>query len=64
MPSDAPRSLADVRAGVQGKWRSLCVELRPSEDMSGSGAVEPSFVLWGHRSCLRLRQVDVRNWIY
>ncbi len=38
----APRTLADVKAYALGDWTSLSVELRPAEDRTGAGAVEPT----------------------
>ena len=37
----APRDLADVKAYALGSWQSISVELRPSEDRTGSGKVLP-----------------------
>lgn len=37
-----PRTLDEVKATAIGTWTSLSVELRPAEDRSGGGAVEPT----------------------
>ncbi len=37
-----PRTLDDVRAFAVGAWTSLSAELRPTEDRSGAGVVEPT----------------------
>lgn len=43
MPSGTT-NFDNTKDAVVGQWRSLSVELRPSEDVSGSSAVEPAFV--------------------
>ncbi|MEM7340807.1 MAG: hypothetical protein AAF467_19275 [Actinomycetota bacterium] len=40
----APHTLAEVRAYAVGTWSSLSVELRPTEDRTGSGTVEPTWL--------------------
>ena len=40
--SDEPRTLEAVKAYAVGSWTSLSVELRPTEDRTGSGVVEPT----------------------
>ncbi|MEM7272408.1 MAG: hypothetical protein AAF547_04950 [Actinomycetota bacterium] len=37
-----PRTLEAVKAFAIGEWTSLSVELRPTEDRTGSGVVEPT----------------------
>ncbi|MEM9464647.1 MAG: hypothetical protein AAGA90_04710 [Actinomycetota bacterium] len=37
-----PRTLEEVRANAVGDWESISVELRPTEDRTGSGVVEPT----------------------
>lgn len=37
-----PRSLDDVKAFAVGDWTSLSVELRPTEDRTGAGTIEPT----------------------
>ncbi|WNJ18774.1 hypothetical protein [Pontibacter sp. G13] len=39
-----PQTLAEVQAFAVGKWQSLSVELRPTEDRTGSGKIEPTFL--------------------
>lgn len=39
-----PTSLEEVQQYAVGEWRSLSVELRPSEDRTGSGKISPRFV--------------------
>ncbi|MEM8618850.1 MAG: hypothetical protein AAGF73_03930 [Actinomycetota bacterium] len=41
-PAADPRTLADVRAFAVGEWSSISVELRPTEDRTGAGTVEPT----------------------
>lgn len=41
---ETPKSLEEVKAYALGKWQSLSVELRPTEDRSGSGVVQPTFL--------------------
>ena len=40
--SPNPITLDEVRATALGTWESLSVELRPTEDRTGSGTVEPT----------------------
>lgn len=37
-----PRTLQDVQDFCRGSWTSLAIELRPTEDRSGSGVIEPT----------------------
>ncbi|MEM9517504.1 MAG: hypothetical protein AAGA42_21835 [Actinomycetota bacterium] len=37
-----PRTSEEVRAFAVGDWESISVELRPAEDRTGGGAVEPT----------------------
>ncbi len=39
-----PKTLQQVQHYCLGKWQSLSVELRPTEDRSGSGTVTPTFL--------------------
>ncbi len=37
-----PRTLEEVQAFCRGSWTSLSVELRPTEDRTNSGVIEPT----------------------
>ena len=39
-----PKNLEEVKEYALGEWKSISVELRPTEDRSGSGKVEPTFL--------------------
>ena len=39
-----PISLAEVQEYALGEWRSLSVELRPTEDRTGSGVIQPTLL--------------------
>ena len=39
-----PRSLEDLQHAIIGEWKSLSVELRPTEDRTGAGNITPSFL--------------------
>ena len=39
-----PTSLAEVQNYARGKWTSIAVELRPTEDRTGSGKINPTFL--------------------
>ena len=39
---ETPTTLGEVKAFAAGRWRSLAVELRPTEDRTGSGVVQPT----------------------
>lgn len=39
-----PKSLQDVKKYSLGEWASISVELRPTEDRTGSGVVRPTFL--------------------
>lgn len=39
-----PRSLAEVQDYALGEWESISVELRPTEDRTGSGVVQPTYL--------------------
>jgi len=41
---ERPTSLSEVRAYALGEWESISVELRPTEDRTGSGQVNPTFL--------------------
>ncbi len=43
MPTSiAPLTLDEAKAAALGEWTSLSIELRPTEDRTGSGTVEPT----------------------
>ncbi|MEO0583196.1 MAG: hypothetical protein AAF135_13310, partial [Bacteroidota bacterium] len=44
MTSQDPKTLEAVQAYALGEWTSLTVELRPTEDRTGSGTVLPSYL--------------------
>ena len=37
-----PTAIEEVKAFAQGSWESISVELRPTEDRTGSGVVQPT----------------------
>ena len=39
-----PRTLEDLKQAIVGRWNSLSVELRPTEDRTGSGRIEPTYL--------------------
>lgn len=39
-----PKSLKDVQHYAIGEWQSIAVELRPTEDRTGSGTIAPTFL--------------------
>ncbi|MEM7118759.1 MAG: hypothetical protein AAF614_40455 [Chloroflexota bacterium] len=39
-----PMTLAEVQAYAVGEWESLTVELRPTEDRTGTGVVTPTYL--------------------
>lgn len=39
-----PIQLAEVQVFARGQWESLSVELRPTEDRTGSGNIEPTYL--------------------
>ncbi len=39
-----PITLEEVKAYAQGEWKSISVELRPTEDRTGSGKIEPTIL--------------------
>ncbi len=41
---ETPKTLEDVKAYTLGEWQSISVELRPTEDRTGSGVIEPTFL--------------------
>lgn len=41
---ETPKSLEEVQAYALGEWESISVELRPTEDRTGSGKIEPTFL--------------------
>lgn len=41
---ERPTTLAEVKAYALGEWESLTVELRPTEDRTGSGQIQPTYL--------------------
>ena len=41
---EQPKTLEEVQAYAVGEWGSISVELRPTEDRTGSGTVTPTFL--------------------
>lgn len=39
-----PKTLEEVKAYALGEWKSISVELRPTEDRTGSGVVQPTYL--------------------
>lgn len=39
-----PKTLEEVQQYALGQWESLSVELRPTEDRTGSGVIEPTYL--------------------
>ena len=39
---ETPATLAEVKAFAVGRWQSLAVELRPTEDRTGTGVIQPT----------------------
>ena len=39
-----PRTLGELKQALVGRWASLSVELRPTEDRTGTGSVSPSYL--------------------
>ena len=39
-----PKSLEEVQSYAVGEWESLSVELRPTEDRTGSGVIQPTYL--------------------
>ena len=39
-----PKTLEEVKEFAIGEWQSISVELRPTEDRTGSGKIEPTFL--------------------
>lgn len=44
MNTEMPKSLEAVKAYALGEWKSLSVELRPTEDRTGSGKITPTYL--------------------
>ena len=42
--STAPKTLQEVQSYALGEWKSLSTELRPTEDRTGSGKIDPTFL--------------------
>lgn len=40
----SPISLEDVQSYAIGEWESISVELRPTEDRTGSGVIQPTYL--------------------
>lgn len=41
---ETPTSLEDVQKYALGEWQSLSIELRPTEDRTGSGKINPTYL--------------------
>lgn len=41
---ETPKTLEEVQAYSLGEWESIAVELRPTEDRTGSGQIQPTFL--------------------
>lgn len=41
---EQPTTLAEVKAYAKGDWKSISVELRPTEDRTGSGLIQPTYL--------------------
>ena len=39
-----PKSLEEVKSYALGKWESISVELRPTEDRAGTGQIQPTYL--------------------
>ncbi len=39
-----PKTLKEVKEYALGNWKSISVELRPTEDRTGSGAIQPTYL--------------------
>ncbi|PQJ79469.1 hypothetical protein [Polaribacter porphyrae] len=39
-----PNTLEEIKKYALGEWQSLSVELRPTEDRTGSGKIEPTYL--------------------
>jgi len=39
-----PKTLEEVQDYALGEWESISVELRPTEDRTGSGVIQPTFL--------------------
>ena len=44
MKYQEPKSLDEVKTFAIGEWESLSVELRPTEDRTGSGVIQPTYL--------------------
>ena len=42
--SKSPKTLAEVKKYAEGQWKSISVELRPTEDRTGSGNILPTYL--------------------
>ncbi|MEM7416079.1 MAG: hypothetical protein AAF389_11320 [Gemmatimonadota bacterium] len=40
----SPTTLPELRSAVVGRWSSLSIELRPTEDRAGRGVIEPTYL--------------------
>ncbi len=41
---ETPKTLEEVQSYALGEWESISVELRPTEDRTGSGKIQPTFL--------------------
>ena len=39
-----PRSLDELKNAIVGRWESISVELRPTEDRTGAGKIDPTYL--------------------
>ena len=39
-----PKTLEEVKSYALGEWKSISVELRPTEDRTGSGTIQPTYL--------------------
>lgn len=42
--TENPHTLDGLKAAILGRWESLSVELRPTEDRNGTGAIAPTYL--------------------
>ena len=42
---EKPTTLDEVKAYALGEWASISVELRPTEDRTGAGNIQPTFLI-------------------
>lgn len=41
---EEPKTLEDVKKYALGEWKSISIELRPTEDRAGTGKIQPTFL--------------------